>query len=162
MATVMRRTSTGEYDLARGLRIYDTTDDLPQRARRLWDVIAPMEKQIAREFWRRYARSPELEETIDDAKIERLTDSILPYIRDKFTAIDTTRWVDQARDYVEKALSHGLTLSTLLSGVSAETEAAFLAIRDATGDLAEQVLFARTLSEIQSLEIDAFSHHAIG
>ncbi len=161
MATVMRQTSTGDYDLARGLRLYDTTDDLPQRARRLWDHISVAEKDIALEFWLRYARSPEVKDQINDAKAAELADKILPYIRDKFARIDHGEWIEQARSYVENALKHGLTLSTLLSGVAAETEAAFGAIRAAVTDPAEQIELARTLSEIQMLEIVAFIHHAI-
>ena len=161
MATAMRRTSTGEFDLERGLRVYDTTGDLPERARRLWDHIADSEGEMAREFWLRYARSPEVVDTFDEARIAKLAASILPYFRDKFTCIDKSSWVDQARTYVEKALQHGLTLSTLLSGVAAETEAAFVAIRSSVSGTDDQILFARTLSEIQMLEIDAFIHHAI-
>ena len=161
MATVMRQTSTGDYDLERGFRLYDTTGDLPQRARRLWDHISGAEQQIALEFWLRYARSPEVKDSIDDAKAADLADKILPYIRDKFTRIDQSEWVEQAKSYVENALKHGLTLSTLLSGVSAETEAAFTAIRASVSDPAEQIELARTLSETQMIEIDAFIHHAI-
>ena len=162
MATAMRRTSTGEYDLDRGLQIYDGSGDLPQRARRLWDLIGGAESEIAREFWRAYARSPEVKDSFDDSKIEELSVKIVPYLRGKFMHIDQAEWVGQAKSYVERALDHGLTLSTLLSGVSAETEASFTAIRAAVTDPAEQILLARTLSEIQMLEIDAFIHHAIG
>jgi len=161
MATVMRRTSTGEYDLQRGLHIYDTAGDLPDRARRLWDRISDQEQEIAREFWRAYARSPEVSEDFDAARIDDQAGKIVPYLRNKFARVDRTDWVEQARSYVERALDHGLTLSTLLSGVSSETEAAFTAIRGAVADPDEQVMLARTLSEIQSLEIDAFIHHAI-
>ena len=60
MASVMRMTSSGDYDVARGIAMYDASGDLPERARQLWTVIAAHEMQIAREFWRRYSRSPEL------------------------------------------------------------------------------------------------------
>ena len=161
MATVMRRTSTGEYDLKRGLHIYDSAGDLPERACALWNRISDSEVEIASEFWRAYARSPEVQDRFDDSRIDELAHKIVPYIRNKFTAIGRDEWVTQAKSYVEKALDAGLTLSTLLSGVSAETEAAFRAIRGAVSDNDEQVAFARTLSEVQMLEIDAFIHHAI-
>ena len=161
MASVVQGTSNGDYDLARGLGLYDTNGDLPARARLLWAQISDGGLDMAREFWRRYARSPEVKDQFDDAKIERLAEKILPYIAAKFERIDNPEWAGQARTYVEKALNGGLTLSTLLAGVNAETEAAFIAIRKQARPEEEQLQLARTLSEIQAIEIDCFIHHAI-
>ena len=149
------------YDLPKGLRFYDTSGDLPQRAAMLWGRIASAEGEMAREFWRRYARSPEVGETFDEGKIDHLANRILPFIRAKFERPTDPAWVQMAFDYVESSLRGGITLSTLLAGISSETEAAFLAIRQATDDIDEHILLARTLSEVQSLEIDVFIHHAI-
>ena len=161
MASVVQGTSNGDYDLARGLRLYDTSGDLPDRARELWAQIGSDGIEMAREFWRRYARSLEVREEFDEAKIERLAEKILPYIASKFEQVDQVDWTNHARAYVEKALSGGLTLSTLLSGVNAETEAAFVAIRRKVRSDEDQLVLARTLSEIQAIEIDCFIHHAI-
>ena len=161
MATAMHNTTGGDYDLARGLRFYDATGELAERSQKLWAVIGSFDLDIAREFWRQYSRSPEIGQRFDDSKIEQLSASIAPYLRAKFERIDRPEWVNTARTYVEKALNAGLTLSTLLSGLSAETEAAFRAIRGRIDDSEEQVALARTLSEIQMLEIDVFVHHAI-
>ena len=160
MASVVQGTS-GNYDLARGLRLYDTDGDLPDRARRLWAVIGDDALEMAREFWRRYARSPEVRDPIDDAKIEKLAARIVPYIASKFEHVDRAEWAHQAHGFAERALKHGLTLSTLLAGVSAETEAAFVAMRRKISEEAEQIAFARTLSDLQAIEVDVFIHHAI-
>ncbi len=160
MASVVQQAGS-TYDLARGLRLYDTSGDLPQRARALWALIEPAGIELAREFWRRYAQSPEVRERLDDAKIEKLSARILPYVANKFERLDQPEWTTQAREYVDRALSSGLTLSTLLAGISAETEAAFIALRAVVPDQAEQIRFARTLSDIQAIELDAFIHHAI-
>jgi methyl-accepting chemotaxis protein len=161
MASVVQGTSSGDYDLTRGLRLYDTSGDLPARARELWAQVGSDGIEMAREFWRRYARSPEVQEQFDDAKIERLAEKILPYVASKFEQVDQVEWTNHARAYVEKALGSGLTLSTLLAGVNAETEAAFVAIRRKVRSDEEQLMLARTLSEIQAIEIDCFIHHAI-
>ncbi|QDP19270.1 methyl-accepting chemotaxis protein [Sphingomonas xanthus] len=161
MGSVVQGTSDGEYDLARGLGLYDSSGDLPQRARELWSQLADAAPDMAREFWRRYAASPEVTEPFDDARIEQLAGKILPYVQSKFERIDRDDWVVQARSYVEKALDNGLTLSTLLAGVNAQTEAAFTAIRRQNHDGEQQDRLARTLSEIQAVEIDCFIHHAI-
>ena len=161
MANVVQGTSSGEYDLARGLGLYDTAGDLPRRARELWAHISDDGLEMSREFWRRYARSPEVHEQFDEARIDQLAQRIVPFITNKYERLDKEEWTEQARDYVESALTSGLTLSTLLAGITAETEAAFVAIRGKVVDDEGQVRFARTLSEIQAIQIDCFIHHAI-
>src|SRR6476469_1795730 len=123
------RTKAHDYDLARGLRFYEGAGNLPERAAALWQQISHAEKDLAREFWRRYRRSEELQATIGDDQVESLADRIVPYIRAKFSRLNDPSWVATARGYVEKALGADLSLSTLLAGLNAETEAAYAAIR---------------------------------
>jgi methyl-accepting chemotaxis protein len=149
------------YDLRRGLHLYEAGPDLPGRAAALWRRISHAEMEIAREFWRRYRQSDELKAPIDDPQLEQLAERILPYLRNKFARIDQPAWVDQARDYVERALAAKVGLSTLLAGLNAETEAAYAAIRATITDPDELVAACRTLSEAEALEIDVFVHHAI-
>ncbi|MEO7602620.1 MAG: methyl-accepting chemotaxis protein [Sphingomicrobium sp.] len=161
MVNAVRETSSGDYDIARGLGLFDADGDLPVRARELWSHISGDGLEMAREFWRRYARSPEVKDRFDDAKIEQLAERIAPYIASKFERLDQPAWTVQAYDFVERALTSGLTLSTLLVGVAAETEAAFAAIRRHVRDEEGQVRLARILSEVQAVEVDCFIHHAI-
>jgi methyl-accepting chemotaxis protein len=161
MANMVQGTSNGEYDLARSLRLYDTNGDLPQRSRELWALIGDDAIMLAREFWRRYSQSPEVRDNFDDGKIDQLSAKILPYIQSKFDRIDSPEWARQAQAYVARALESGLTLSTLLAGLNAETEAAYAVLRRKVTDEAELVRLARALSEIQAIEIDCFIHHGI-
>ena len=160
MASV-RANSGDTYDLARGLRFYQAEGPLPERAAALWRVLAPAELELAREFWRRYGQSEEVAEAISDEKLEQLSARILPYLRDKFERIASPQWVATARSYVEKSLSANVSLSTLLSGIAAEIEAAFVALRSAVPEGPERIAYCRTLSDIQMLEIDVFVHHAM-
>ena len=161
MANVVQGTSNGEYDLARSLHLYDTSGDLPGRARELWQLIRDDAKDLAREFWRRYAISPEVTDKFDDRKIDQLADKILPFIQAKFERLDYPKWTQESEAYVAKALGAGLSLSTLLAGINAETEAAYTVMRKRVDDEASQIRFARTLSEVQAIEIDCFIHHGI-
>ena len=161
MASVVQGTSNGEYDLARSLKLYDTGGDLPERARELWALIGEDAIELAREFWRRYARSPEVTDRFDAAKIDDLSNRILPYINRKFGELDRPEWTREAQNYVARALGAGLTLSTLLAGLNAETEAGYRLLRASVTDEDELVRHARTLSEIQAVEIDCFIHHGI-
>jgi methyl-accepting chemotaxis protein len=153
--------STGGYDLPRGIGFYDVGGDLPARAAELWNRISGHEMEMARDFWRRYRKSEEVTAKISDDQVEEYAAKIVPYLRDKYLRLGQPEWVATARTYVERALGADITLSTLLSGVAGETEAAFDAIRAAVPEGEERVRFARTLSEIEMVEIDVFVHHAI-
>ena len=153
--------STGGYDLARGIRFYDMGGDLPFRAADLWAKIGDAEMEMARAFWRRYRQSEEVTAEIDDDRVEEFAAKIVPYLRQKYLHLTKPEWVSMARAYVERALGAEITLSTLLSGVAAETEAAFDAIRAAVPEGDERVRLARTLSEVEKVGIDVFVHHAI-
>jgi methyl-accepting chemotaxis protein len=160
MASV-RGNSETTYDLARGLRLYEGDASLADRAAELWRYLAPAELDLARAFWNRYRQSEEVKESISDDKVEELAKRILPYLRDKFTAIASPQWVATARTYVEKALAADVSLSTMLAGVAAETEAGFAALRAANPDEEDLVRLFRTLSDVEMMEIDVFVHHAM-
>jgi methyl-accepting chemotaxis protein len=153
--------STGGYDLARGIRFYDMGGDLPARAADLWATIGDAEMEMARAFWRRYRQSEEVTAEISDGKVDEYAAKIVPYLRQKYLHLTKNDWVAMARGYVERALGAEITLSTLLSGVAAETEAAFDAIRAVVPEGDERVRLARTLSEVEKVGIDVFVHHAI-
>ena len=161
MANVVQGNSSGEYDLARSLHLYDTSGDLPSRSRELWQLIKDDARQLAREFWRRYAISPEVKEKFDDQRLDHLAEKILPFLNAKFEGLDNPKWTHESQTYVAKALGAGLSLSTLLAGINAETEAAYDAMRRRVADEESQIRFARTLSEVQAIEIDCFIHHGI-
>ena len=161
MATVVGSVSGNEYDLARGLALYDLRGDLPVRARELWTRIEPGSLDMALEFWRRYAQSPELATPFDHNHLDDFAGKIQSYIALKFGRIEHPEWTAKARVYVERAFAAGLTLSTLLAGLSAETEAAFAILRQQEIDESDAARFARTITEVQAVEVDCFIHYAI-
>src|SRR3712207_4732583 len=95
-----RRTKEHDYDLARGLRFYDSAGDLPARSAELWSRISHAEMDLAREFWRRYRKSEELRQSISDDQLEGLATRIVPYLRDKFASLAEGSWIATARGYV--------------------------------------------------------------
>jgi methyl-accepting chemotaxis protein len=161
MGTAVGSNNSGEYDLARGLALYDPNGDLPERSRDLWSRLEADSTTIAREFWVRYAQSPELSAPFDLSKLDDHATRIQPYIAMKFSRIEYSDWTVTARSYAERAFTAGLSLSTLLAGLAAETEAAFAILRREVRDESDLVRFARTLSEVHAVEVDCFIHHAI-
>ena len=149
------------YDLQRGLRFYDPTGDLPSRAAELWRRSGHAELEIARAFWERYRRSDELTRPITDAKLAQLAAEIVPYLRDKYGRVEHPAWVQQAGSYVEAAITANVSLSTLLSGLISETDAALDVIRVSYPDPAEMIAAFRTLREVEAVEKDVFIQHAV-
>nr|WP_294849679.1 methyl-accepting chemotaxis protein [uncultured Sphingomonas sp.] len=157
----MANGNAATYDLARSLALYDLDGDLPQRARELWSIIGEDRSAIAREYWARYARSPEVRDKFEHDRMEAHVRIITPMIADRFENIALSGWTDTAKSFVERALAENVSISTLLASVASETEACFKSLRERASDDAQIVEHARTLSEVQSLENDCFIHYAL-
>ena len=152
---------SGGYDLQRALKVFDSVGDLPGRTAALHQHIAGKEPALARAFWERYRGSAEVRETISDARVEEATRELGAFFRRKYTAIESTEWVEEARVWVEQALDSGVTISTLLRSLSAETEEVFALIRAEVADEDEQLRLMRTSGDLEMMQIDVFVHHAI-
>ncbi len=152
---------SGGYDLARGIRQFDVAGDLALRSANLWTDISASELDIARAFWRRYRTPGGARPISDDRQLEHQALGFLPYLHSKFLRLDSDEWVVTARSYVERLQSSGISLSTLLSGIAGQTDAALDAIRLVIEPGEPRVAMSRTLREVEMLEIDVFVHHAI-
>ncbi|WP_310467676.1 methyl-accepting chemotaxis protein [Sphingomonas sp.] len=149
------------YDLQRSLRVFDSLGGLKERAAELFEHIRGSEVDLARAFWNRYSRSEEVTEAFGAARIDELAHGLAAYFRRKYTEIDQPGWVADARPYVEQALAADITLATLLTSLSAETEEVFASIRDNVPDREDQLRLMRTSGDIEMLQIDVFVHHAL-
>lgn len=161
MDKVIQGDVTGDYDLERGLRFYDSTGNLPERARQLWSIIREQADEMSRQYWKRYAQSPEVGERYDDERIEEMIRRTLPYLEDKFTNLDNPKWSNKVGQFIELELVQGISLSTILAALSAETDTAFQAIRSSGLDEADERSHMRCLAEIQSIETDCLIHQAV-
>jgi methyl-accepting chemotaxis protein len=161
MANLVHGTLSGEYDLARGLKLYDTNGDLPDRARELWELVGSEGLEIARSLASRFGQSPEVRGQYDAAAVEQLAGMLHPFIVNKYTKLDSREWTDRALEFVAQALALGRTLSVVLVGVPAEVQAIFEVLNRKQLDPQRQELFTRTLFEIQALVTDCMVHHAI-
>ena len=159
--TANRSISGHSYDIAKGLRMFDPSGDLPARAAEMWRAIDGAQLTIARGFWDRYRQSDEVTDAISDAQLETLAEQILPYLREKFERLATGAWTETAKEYVERAMTAGVSLSTLLTGIAGEVEAVHASVRAAVSERNDQVRFAGTINELHMLETDVFVHHCL-
>ena len=77
MTNVVGSLVGGDYDLKRGLALYDPAGDLPVRARELWLHLAEDAHSMAHEFWARYARSPELPRALTAEDYTAILNSVM-------------------------------------------------------------------------------------
>jgi methyl-accepting chemotaxis protein len=152
---------TGGYDLQRSVRVFDSVGGLPQRAKELHEHIKGSEIDLARAYWNRYSKSEEVIEQFSSAKLEELAQSLAAYFRRKYTELDQPGWVADARPYVEMAMASGITLATMFTSLSAETEEVFAIVRANVADADEQLRLLRTSGDIEMFQIDVFVHHAL-
>ena len=156
---------TGEakpYDLRRGIKDFDALGDLPIRLREVWAMIEGCEVDLARAFWQRYRLSVELTEKISDEKVEELARRVAPYIRNQYSALESYEWVDQANDFVDRAMQAGITLSTLLTGLAGKTELARAKLfAERKFENAEMHRFQGALSDLLVLETDIYVHRCL-
>lgn len=145
----------------RRLRAFDPAGDLPARAAALWSAVQGHERSIARKFWECYREHSGGTQNFDDTKLEQLAERIIPYLRDKFLRLTETGWVVTAKGYVENAMAADVSLTTLLAGLSGESEGLVAAMRETFADSAERAAASRTIHELSMVEIDVFVSHAI-
>lgn len=145
----------------RRLRAFDPSGDLPARAAALWSAIRGHEAAIARAFWERYREHSDGRQRFDDDKLEQLTKRILPYLRGKFERVEDLGWVATARGYVEDAMTASVSLTTLLAGLAAESEALVAAMREVLSNPGERADASRTIHQMTMIEVDVFVAHAI-
>ena len=108
-----------DIGLARRLAAFDLDRTLEADCREIWSLIAPEKTEIARQFWIEYARAPGLPFELDEAKIDALTQRIVPYVEAKYRKLGDPAWVDMAGKYVAAAAAANIPLTTLYAGIAA-------------------------------------------
>ena len=144
------------------LRSFDPAGDLAERAGKLWEKSGRgHEARAARAFWVRYRECGDRAHHFDDAKLEQLTQRVLPYMREKFTRLDQTGWVQMARKFVGDAMTSGVSLTTLLASLSAGSDELLAALREELTDPAERAAASKTAHDVVMIEADVYVEHAI-
>ncbi len=159
--TANRPSQTTPYDLARGLRMFDPTGDLPARAAEVWRTLNGAELTIARGFWEGYRQADEVKGTISDAQLETLSERSVPYLSEKFERVSHGSWTEKVKEYVEQAMAAKVSLSSLIAGIASETDAAHAAVRAAVSERDDQIRFSRTINALHMLEVDVIVHHCL-
>ncbi|HYN45741.1 MAG TPA: methyl-accepting chemotaxis protein [Allosphingosinicella sp.] len=142
------------------IELFDADGSLEAACREIWELIEPDKALVARQFWVEYARSSKLPFPLDDAKIDELTDRILPYVEAKYSDLRNPKWIELAGQYVAAATAAGVPLTTLYAGIaSASAAGQEIAGRKIAGDLERQLRLAKAFTRATLLEVDIYGAH---
>jgi methyl-accepting chemotaxis protein len=150
----------GDVSIKGRFELFDGNGKLADEAREIWTVFAPQAERIARAFWARYARSPELETALSDAEIDTRAAGTAEFLRLKFNDISGQAWVESARDHVGSAAAEGGSLSSIFSGLSAASAEAHDLLVAALADDPERLhRLVKALMKASFLEFDVYTAH---
>jgi methyl-accepting chemotaxis protein len=139
---------------------FDPDGTLAADCREIWSLLEPDASEVARAFWRHYFRAPDVPMELDEARVDALADSIVPYIRTKYSDVASQAWVDVARDFVAAASAAGVSLTTLHASLAAAScrgqELVGARIAD---DPARQGRLAGASIRATLLEVDVYGAH---
>lgn len=129
----------GEVQVDERLAMFDPSGELPARSAEIWAIIAPQTERIARAYWDRYSRSPEVSRTISPVKLDQLIVRIRPYLEGRYLNLTDPQWTAIVGGYVASAARGGVSPTTLFAGVAAATEEARLILAEALADDPERL-----------------------
>ena len=145
---------------AQRFAMFDGKGDLVENARELWSVIEDDVHRVARSFWIRYLRSPEVDTRVDEAKLESLTRRIFPYLKRMLTDSSGEDWVETAGEYVAMAFEARISTTSMFSGISGQAEAMHdILVERLSDDPARLARMIKTVTQVTILEMEVFAAH---
>src|SRR3954466_6731850 len=150
---------TDEIGLERRLAAFDHDGALEADCREIWSLIEPEKVQIARQFWVEYARAPGSPFQLDDAKIDELTQRIVPYVEAKYRNLRDPAWVEMAGKYVAAAAAAGVPLTVLYAGIPAPANGGPEIAGRKIEDFDHRMRLAKAFTRATLLEVDIYGAH---
>ena len=148
-----------EVRLEDRIQVFDRENTLEADCREIWALIEPEKEKVARQFWVEYARSPGLPVPLDEAKIDSLTQRIIPYVEAKFARLRDPDWVEMAGQYVAAASAANVPLTILYAGIAAASNVGQAIVSAKVRDEAVQVRLANACTRVTLLEVDVYGAH---
>ncbi len=138
----------------------DPDGRLAEDCREIWSLLEPDADEVARAFWRHYFRAPDVPFELDEARLDGLAQSIVPYMRTKYCDIGGQGWIDQAQNFVAAAAGAGVSLTTLHASLAAASCRGPARGRARIADEPErQARLANASIRATLLEVDVYGAH---
>ena len=148
-----------EVGLEGRIEYFDPDGTLEAECREIWALIEPDKEKVARQFWLEYARAPNIPFTLDEAKIDDLTQRIVPYVEAKYNNLRDPKWVEMAGHYVAAATGADISLTTLYAGIAAAANVGHEVAIRRIGDVETQLRLAKAFTRATLLEVDVYGAH---
>jgi len=142
----------GEVRVSERLAMFDPSGELPARLAEVWAIVQPDAARIARSYWERYARAPELDRPISPSKMDALVERLIPYLEERMVRISGNGWADTVGGFVPS--------SRLFAGIAAATEETQRLLEvTLPGDPAKLADLTRWMHLGSMVEIDVYAAH---
>src|SRR3954466_11454567 len=116
---------SGEFTqvkVADRIALFDADGSLEGNCRKVAALLANDSVRVARRFWNHLAAAPDVNAAFSDAEMDDNVRKILPYLAAKYTDVRGQSWADMVGGYVLEAQSTHVSLTTLISSISAAAE----------------------------------------
>jgi methyl-accepting chemotaxis protein len=150
----------GVVTVADRIALFDADGSLEANCREVASLFAADSVRVATRFWTHFGSSSEVNATYGEAEMAELVRRILPYLAAKYTDVRGQAWGDMVGGYVIEAQAADVTLTTLLSSISAAAEEGHSILVEKLADDPQRLArLARCLTQSTLLEADMFAAH---
>lgn len=148
------------FEFAERIALFDPSGTLEADCREIWTLIEDEKEEVAREFWREYARSPDVPFSLDEARIADLSRQIVPYVEAKYANLRDPRWVEIAGQFVATATATKVSLTTIYASLAAASnKGQEIAGRKIGTDVERQIRLSKAATRATLLEVDVYGAH---
>ncbi|HYD36648.1 MAG TPA: methyl-accepting chemotaxis protein [Allosphingosinicella sp.] len=139
---------------------FDTDGGLESNCREIAALLANDSVRVARRFWSHLSAAPDVNAALSDAEMDENVRKILPYLASKYTDVRGQAWADTVGGYVLEAQASNVSLTTLISSISAAAEEGHDILGEKLADDPERLgRLGRCLTQATLLEADMFAAH---
>ncbi|HEU0067569.1 MAG TPA: methyl-accepting chemotaxis protein [Sphingomonas sp.] len=147
---------TKTIDLADRLYVFDLSPADLVLARELWAMIEAEARNVAITIWTRREQLYGSSQNWAPHDRERMYDLAVAYLRNHYTALDDTAWVQSAERTVASAFSIGVGLTPILAMMDAGGRLTFDILRRQLGDDERLNTYVGLLLRMRALEADIY------
>jgi methyl-accepting chemotaxis protein len=139
---------------------FDGDGELAASCREIAGLFADEAVRVAKRFWAHFGAAPEVAKTYEGAELDELVAKILPYMAAKYADVAGQKWADMVGAFVAEAREADVSLTTLLSSISAAAcEGHEVLAEKLAGEPDRKARLARCLTASTLLEADVFAAH---
>jgi methyl-accepting chemotaxis protein len=150
----------GEVKLAGRIGLFDADGRLADNCREIASLFANDAVRVARRFWTHFGNCPDVGTPFEGEALDELVLKILPYLAAKYGGVADQKWADMVEAYVQEATAANISLTTLLSSISAAAEEGHSILVEKLQAEPERLSrLARCLTQSTLLEADVFAAH---